>query len=350
MEPLRAAIIGCGQIAGKHVAAMAELEGALTLAAVLDLNESRLLRFAEECRPIYPAVRAFRSVDELLEKSDAELVVIATSSDSHSELALKALRAGKHVLVEKPLALSMREAREAVAEAKARGLKLAVSFQARYMPQLKAMKAAVEHSRFGAIGHGVVKMRWNRSLSYFKESPWRESWAKGGGLFMNQCIHYVDLLQWLLGPVQSVYARAASFGQDIGVENTGVAVLTFQSGAIGFIEATTNAYPASLGTSIALFGEKGSAELEGALLDKVALWQFAEKDAVPVPQPEGISHTPLYRDLAKAIRSGAGSLVEAVDTLPALEIVFAIYRSIASGEVVKLPLNQFEMRGMSWME
>lgn len=351
MEPVRAAIIGCGKIAEKHITALAELEGEAVLVALFDLHEERLKRFADSCKPYYPDVRPYGSMDELLEKSNAELIVIATSSDSHAGLAMKALRAGKHVLVEKPLALSMKEARDAVDEAAKRGLVLAVSFQARYMPQTRAIKDAVEQGRFGTIGHGVVSMRWSRALPYYKESPWREMWPKGGGLFMNQCIHYIDLLQWMLGPVRTVYAQAAVVGQEIGVENTGAVVLRFDSGAIGLIEATTNAYPSSLGTSIALFGERGSAALGGALLNELKLWEFMEDDgAVPPPRMDGISHAPLFRDLAGAIRSGGAPLAGAADTLSALEIVLAIYRSIASGEVVTLPLGQFEMSKMAWME
>ncbi|MCR2804339.1 Gfo/Idh/MocA family protein [Paenibacillus soyae] len=352
MEAVRAAIIGCGKIAEKHVNALAELGGEAVLAALFDLDEERLERFADRCKPRFPEVQTYGSIDALLNQSDAELIVIATSSDSHAELAMKALRAGKHVLVEKPLALSMKEARDAAEEAERRGLVLAVSFQARYMPQMRAMKEAVEQGRFGSIGHGVVTMRWSRGLPYYKESPWRESWEKGGGLFMNQCIHYIDLLQWMLGPVRSVYAQAAVVGQEIGVENTGAVVLRFQSGAIGLIEATTLAYPSSLGTSIALFGEKGSAAMEGAMLNELKLWQFEDgaDGAWPPPRIEGISHAPLYRDLAGAIRSGAIPLVTAADSLSALEIVLAIYRSISSGKAVELPLGHFEMSKMAWME
>lgn len=355
MDAVRVAIIGCGQIAEKHVASLAGLRGEADLVGLYDLHAERLEAFMESVsKPKFPDARGFDSVEELLSQAGADLIVVASSSDSHAALALQALRAGKHVLVEKPLALSMEDARNAVDEATRRGLVLAVSFQARYLPQIMAVKQAAEQRRFGVIGHGIVSMRWHRPLHYFKESPWRESWGLGGGLFMNQCIHYIDLLQWMMGPVQSVYAQAAASGQDIGVENTGAAVLRFESGAIGIIEASTHVYPNSLGTSIGLFGDKGTVLLGGALLDDVRLWQFEassnDEAAKPQPSADGISHTPLYRDLVKAIRTGDAPLASAESSLSSLEIVLAIYQSISSGGTVQLPLQAFDMSKMAWME
>lgn len=355
MDAVRVAIIGCGKIAEKHVASLTELGGEAVLTGLYDLNAERLKSFTETVRKTaFPDAAGFATVEELLAHAGADLVVVASSSDSHASLALQALRAGKHVLVEKPLALSMEEARGVTDEATGRGLVAAVSFQARYLPQMLAVKKAAEQGRFGAIGHGVVSMRWRRPLDYYKESPWRESWSKGGGLFMNQCIHYIDLLQWILGPVRSVYARAAASGQDIGVENTGAAVLTFKNGAIGMIEASTHVYPSSLGTSLGVFGERGSVLLGGALLDDISVWKFeasSEADrGIPQPQAGGISHTPLYRDLISAIRTGSVPLTAAVSSLATHEIVLALYRSIASGKTVELPLQTFTMSKMAWME
>lgn len=355
MDAVRVAIIGCGKIAEKHVASLAELGGEAMLVGLYDLHTERLKAFMDTVAlPNFPDAAAFHSIEELLAKSGADVVVIASSSDSHAALSLQALRAGKHVLVEKPLALSMEEAREVTLEARQRGLVLAVSFQARYLPQLMAVKQAAEQGSFGSIGHGIVSMRWSRPVSYYRESPWRESWSKGGGLFINQCIHYIDLLQWIMGPVQSVYAQAAASGQDIQVENTGAAVLRFKSGTIGIIEASTCVYPSTLGTSIGVFGEKGSVLLEGALLDEVRVWQFdsasKEESAWQRPSTEGISHTPLYRDLVMAIRSGREPLTAAESALSAHEIVLALYQSIASGKEVELPLQAFDMSKMAWME
>ncbi len=351
---LRVAIVGCGAIASKHVQSLSELREEAVLTAICDVDGERLERFAETvCRPQYPEVRLFRSVEELLEQSDAELVAVTTSSDAHAPLAIRALRSGRHVLVEKPLALSMAEAREAVEQARLHGKLLAVSYQVRYLPQIRALKEAADNGDFGFIAQGVVSMRWNRSLSYYKQSPWRESWAKGGGLFMNQCIHYIDLLQWLMGPVKSVYAQALTFGQPIKVENAGAVILRFRNGGIGIVEASAGIYPRSLGTSLSLFGDSGSATIKGGQFDEIEQWNFRNPRT---NRPDGrdrtakISHTPLYRDLARAIRTG-GSPLSAGDTaLAANEIVLAAYRSIASGAAVELPLDHFDMRRMDRME
>ncbi|MDQ6418335.1 Gfo/Idh/MocA family oxidoreductase [Paenibacillus sp. LHD-117] len=354
MGSLRIAIVGCGAIAEKHVASIAELGREASVVALCDLSAERLERFASPGgKQRFPGSKLYTDVGELLRDSDAELVVVATSSDSHAALSVRALRAGKHVLVEKPLALSLEEAAEAVDEAKRRGLTLAVSFQARYMPQMAALKEAVEEGRFGKIGHGTVSLRWNRNMGYYKGGPWREDWSKGGGLFMNQCIHYVDLLLWLMGPVASVYALGAAVAQPIGVENVGAALLKFENGAIGMIEASTNVYPQTLGTSIGLFGASGTALIEGPALGTVGDWRFEERGGGPEsqrPETAPISHTPLYRDLIRSIRSGEEPLVSAAGSLAAIETVLAIYRSISSGAVVELPDRQFfHMGKMSWM-
>lgn len=344
MEVWRIAIIGCGVIAEKHVASIAELGGEAELVAVCDLQQERAERFVNNIvRPVFPAAAIYTSVSEVLKQEHIDLVVIATSSDSHGRLALSSLQAGKHVLVEKPLALSLEEAASIADEARQRKLVAAVCFQARYLTLMEEMKSAERKGEFGVLSHGMVSMRWRRDLSYYRSSPWRESRGLGGGLFMNQCIHYIDLLLWLMGPVQSVYAQAGTYGDPIQVENAGAAVLRFRSGAIGLIEASTCIAPQSLGTSISLFGDKGSAVIAGANLNQRKVWAFqgeeepGDKDAA---EPDrGISHTPLYRDVLAGIRDRRQPSVSAEQTLHTHEVVLAIYSSLTEGKAVQLPLE-----------
>lgn len=354
MNTLRVALIGCGNIAKKHVASLVQLGAGFQVTAICDSSSARMEDFAAEvCRSHYPNVKLFTSCEEMLEGDDAELIVIATGSDSHGGLALQSLRAGRHVLTEKPLSLSLKEAKVASAEARSRGLILAVSFQARYLSQFIALKAAVEEGRLGMLAHGVVSMRWNRSESYYDDRPWRDDWSRGGGLFMNQCIHYIDLLQWLIGPVVSVHADASAIGQRLHVENTGAALLRFANGAIGLIEASTVVHPPAAGTSISLYGNKGAACIGGARLEEIQQWSFAGDDGREAKLPDTdseISHVPLYRDLAKAIAGGGDPLTAADTTLHSLEIVLAVYQSIASGKTVLLPIDDFDMVKMAWME
>ncbi|MHA6483231.1 Gfo/Idh/MocA family protein [Paenibacillus sp. strain BS8-2] len=344
METLRIAIIGCGAIAEKHVSAIEEIGGEASIVALCDISSERLHAFASKAGVNrFPDATLYDDVGRLLERQDIDLVVVATSSGSHGSLTLQALQAGKHVLVEKPQALSLSEAKAAIDEARSRGLILSVSFQVRYMQKLAEMKRAVEAGRFGELAHGTVTMRWNRNMAYYESGPWREDWSKGGGLFMNQCIHYVDLLMWLMGPIRSVYALGRTNGQPIGVENVGAALLHFESGAIGVIEASANVYPKSAGTSVSLFGSTGSATVEGKSLERMSLWQFEDNGTESSLALHGTvwqhTHSPLYVDLIGAIRGGYETLVSASSTIGALEAVLAIYQSMASGLVVKLPLQ-----------
>lgn len=356
METMHIAIIGCGAIAEKHVAAIAELGGEALIVALCDISFERLHAFAYKAgESRFPGAALYGDVERLLARKDIDLVVVATSSGSHGSLTLQALRAGKHVLVEKPLALSLTEAKTAIAEARSRGLLLAVSFQVRYMPRIAELKQAVREGRFGELAHGTVTMRWNRNMAYYEAGPWREDWSKGGGLFMNQCIHYVDLLMWLMGPVKSVYALGKINGQPIGVENVGAALLHFESGAIGVIEASANVYSKSVGTSVSLFGSSGSATVEGSALENKAVWQFEDLGAVASAETPRKTwqhtHSPLYLNIIESLRDGKETLVSGESTFGALETVLAIYQSIASGRVVELPVQEdYDMGSMAWRD
>lgn len=351
MQPVRIALIGCGYIAQKHVHSLLEIREEAELVALCDIDKQQLELFDRDvCKPHYPNLRLYTTINDCLSGDHVDLIVITTSSHTHALLTIAALQAGKHVLVEKPLALSIQDARTAAAEAKQRGLILAVSLQTRYLSQIQAIKKAVNEGRFGRLNHGVVSMRWKRNMDYYNASPWRDSWNKGGGLFMNQCIHYIDLLQWLMGPVVSVYGEADTFAQPVHVENMGVAVLKFASGATGLVEASACVYPQSMLTSLSLFGERGSVSLEGVRLNELKHWKFendqTDNESVFIRTDE-ISHTPLYKDLIKAIRTGTSPLVSVETSLDSLEVILAIYKSITEGAAVQLPLEHFDMKNMT---
>ncbi|MDQ8735759.1 Gfo/Idh/MocA family oxidoreductase [Paenibacillus sp. LHD-38] len=351
MQPVRIALIGCGYIAQKHVRSLLEIGEEVELVALCDIDKQQLERFAKDvCKPHYPNIRLHTTIEECLSRDDIDLIAITTSSHTHAAISIAALQAGKHVLVEKPLALSIQDARLAEAEAKQRGLILAVSLQTRYLSQMQAIKKATDEGRFGRLIHGVVSMRWNRNMDYYHASPWRESWAKGGGLFMNQCIHYIDLLQWLMGPVVSVYGEADTFAQPLHVENMGVAVLKFANGATGNVEASACVYPKSLLTSLSLFGERGSVSLEGVRLNELKQWNFENdqiEDESVLERTDEISHTPLYKDMIQAITTGTSPLVSVETSIDSLEVILAIYKSIKEGVPVHLPLDHFDMKNMT---
>lgn len=349
MKPIRIALIGCGKVAEKHVQAINELGSAAELVALCDIDRNRMEDLLKKInRPNQEGLALHTNSDSCLKRQDIDLVVITTSADLHIPLSLAALDAGKHVLVEKPLALSINDARHAVQAAKRNGRVLAVGLQTRYLSQIQAMKKAVDEGRFGKMMHGVISVRWNRNADYYKSSPWRNSWAMGGGTLMNQCIHHIDLLQWMMGPVASVYGEACVFEQSMQVEQVGFILLKFASGAIGVVESSSCIYPKNLLTSISLFGERGSVTLEGERLNQFKHWLFAEGGPVDqtILKTDEISHTPLYNDLIHAIRSGSSPLVSAETSLHSLEIVLAAYKSIFEGKPVQLPIDEFTTQSM----
>lgn len=347
-QPIRLALVGCGKIAEQHLRAITELNADVQIRALCDINKNNILRLVSNFRLIkLPERLFFTNYDELLRNDEIDCVIIATNSDTHSSLALKALQSGKHVLVEKPLSLSISEARLVVDEAEKRGKILAVALQVRYLPQIQAIKRAVDDGKFGKLVHGVVTVRWNRSREYYTNSFWRGSWEKDGGALMNQCIHYIDLLQWLMGEIRSVYGEATTRVQPIEAEDVGIAVLKFNNGAIGLVEGSTCVYPNSIQTSLSLFGEKGSVVIEGERLNRIGHWIFEDQHLLESPPKIGaISHTPLYKDLVSAIRDKTTPLVSGRSALLSLETVLAIYKSVQAGSPVVLPIENFGTKDM----
>jgi len=350
LSPIRIALIGCGNIAKKHLTAIYELGPAVELVALCDMEPDRITSLLEVHASLLSIIpKIYTDADSCIQQGNVDLIVITTSTDSHVSLALAAIHAGKHVLVEKPLALTVQDARYIVKEAGLHKRVVAVAMQTRYLSQIQAMKRAVDEGRFGRLMHGTVSVRWNRNMEYYKTSPWRASWVKGGGALMNQCIHYIDLLQWLMGPVVSVYGEVCTALESIEAENIGLAILKFANGSIGQIECSTSIYPRNLLTSLSLFGERGTVSLEGEKLNIFKHWLFEEtraEDEDIVNNPEDISHTPLYQDLVYAIRTGSTPLVSVETTLNSLEIVLAIYKSVAEGKQVQLPFDDFDTNQM----
>ncbi|MDQ0255347.1 putative dehydrogenase [Evansella vedderi] len=329
---------------------MIELEEEIELVALCDINEEKINTFLKKIDlSRYTNLSTYTDARRFLQNDGIELVVIATSTDSHIPLIRQALQAKKHVLVEKPLALSIEEARSVVEEANRLGCVLAVSLQTRYLTQIQAIKKAMSDDRFGGLLYGVVTVRWNRTADYYKASPWRGTWEKDGGVLMNQCIHYIDLLQWVMGPVVSVYGKGGTFVHPIEAEDVGVAILHYANGSFGIVEGTTGIFNQNLQTSLSLFGEKGYVSLEGERLNNFKHWNFKAKrpeDKNVINQIAAISHTPLYEDIIHSIRHGTKPLVSADTTLGSLETVLAIYKSMLEKKSITLPLQQFSTKEM----
>ncbi|HEX2718191.1 MAG TPA: Gfo/Idh/MocA family oxidoreductase, partial [Gemmatimonadaceae bacterium] len=269
---VRIALVGCGRIAGNHFDAIAQIEG-LTLVGVSDTVAERAQAAGEA-----QGVPWFTSYEKMLREVESDAVAICTPSGLHPQHGVLAARSGRHVVSEKPMAISLGAADELVRACDDAGVHLFVVKQNRLNPPIQLLKRAVDKGRFGRIYLANTTVRWTRPQEYYDQAPWRGTWEFDGGAFMNQASHYVDLIQWLIGPVESVVAKTATLARRIEAEDTGIAALKFRSGALGTIEVTMLTYPKNLEGSITILGEKGSVKIGGTAVNKVETWQFADYD------------------------------------------------------------------------
>lgn len=344
---MKYALIGCGRIAPNHIAAARNngLEIVALCDRIREKAEALSVRFELE------SVNCYADADEMFAKEAIDLVAIATDSGSHAELALKALRAGKHVIVEKPMALSLDDADEMIATAAKREKLLCVCHQNRFNRSVRKLREAVVGNRFGRLFYGTSHVRWNRNADYYRQADWRGTWAKDGGALMNQCIHNIDLLRWLLGDeISEVFAFTDRLNHDmIEAEDMGIALIRTPSGAYGVIEGSTVVYPRNLEETLYLFGKDGTAKIGGKSVNQIEVWNFNddidEADDVirhfseNPPNIYGFGHTPLYANMLAAISGKDALLVDGAAGRRALELVLAIYLSAASGAPVTLPLS-----------
>ena len=353
---MRYALIGCGRIAVNHMKAVRE--NGLELVAACDLDAGKIKGLFDRVGMDGAGVRQYSDYRAMLEENELELVAIATDSGEHAKIALDCIRRGVNVIIEKPIAMSMADARQIIAEAEAHHVKAAVCHQNRFNAAAQQMHAARETGRFGKLSHGSVHICWNRDKAYYDQALWRGRWASDGGALMNQCIHGIDLLLWMIGsPVSEVYGvTRQQFHPYLECEDVGLAVLSFADGTIATIEGTVNVYPKNLEETLYLFGENGTAKLGGTATNTIDLWQF--RDSTPedtasartaeiVPNVYGNGHARLYADMLRAIREDRTPLVDAVAGMRALEVILAIYKSQQTGKKVPLPLTDFASTDMN---
>ncbi|HEX3866935.1 MAG TPA: Gfo/Idh/MocA family oxidoreductase, partial [Gemmatimonadaceae bacterium] len=265
-------VVGCGRISTNHFDAIRRVEG-LTLTAVCDIDASRAETAGRDRGVAY-----YTSIDELLRDSSVDVVSICTPSGIHSAQGVSAAAAGKHVITEKPMAISLAQADALVHACDAAGVHLFVVKQNRLNPPVQLLKRAVDKGRFGRIYLANVTVRWHRPQEYYDAEPWRGTWEFDGGAIMNQASHYVDLLQWLIGPVETVMAKTATQGRRIEAEDSGIGIVKFRSGALGVVEVNVLTYPKNLEGSITILGETGSVKIGGTAVNRVEHWTFADYD------------------------------------------------------------------------
>ena len=351
MSKIRYALIGCGRIAPNHIAAVRNNSDTFTLCAVCDIvpehMEAVLAPLSEEERA---AVARYTDYRQMLAEIKPELCAIATESGRHAAIGMDVLNAGCHCIIEKPIALSIADAKKLCAAAREKNLRLCANHQNRFNRSVQRIRRALEEGDFGRLLHGTAHILWNRGPGYYEQAPWRGTWQLDGGALMNQCIHNIDLLRWMMGgEVTEVMAYTDRLTHDyIQAEDLGMAMIRFANGAYGMVEGTTNVYPRNLEETLYLFGENGTVKAGGKSVNRIEEWCFrnGREDEAAVkeqfsedpPNVYGFGHTPLYADMAQAIREGRDPYVSGEDGLRALELVLAIYRSAAEHRPVSLPL------------
>ena len=339
---LRIALVGCGRISQNHFDAIAKVEG-LELSAVCDTVETRARETAERL-----GVPAFTNYQQMLAKADADAISICTPSGLHSAQGVLAARAGKHVITEKPMAITLEQADALVEACDNNDVRLFVVKQNRLNPSIQLLKRAVEKGRFGRIYLANTTVRWHRPQEYYDAASWRGTWEFDGGAFMNQASHYVDLIQWLIGPVESVMAKTATQARRIEAEDSGVAVLKFRNGALGVIEVNVLTHPKNWEGSITIMGERGTVKIGGTAVNKVEHWAFADYDdddklieaaSTNPPSIYGFGHIGYYRNVLSVLRGAADPETDGRAGRKSLELILGIYASAKTGRDVPLPLR-----------
>jgi len=340
---IRFAIVGCGRIAQNHFAALKRHAANAEVVGVCDVDAAALAAAKAET-----GAPAFERYEDLLARANADIVVLATPSGLHSQQAIIAADAGKHVVTEKPMATRWQDGKRMVAACDAAGVRLFVVKQNRRNATLQLLKRAIDAGRFGRIYLATINVFWTRPQEYYDAGKWRGTWEFDGGAFMNQASHYVDLLDWLIGPVESVQAYTATLERNIEVEDTGVLALRWRSGALGTMSVTMLTYPKNLEGSITVLGEKGSVRIGGIAVNEIQHWEFADKRPEDARIREasyettsvyGFGHPLYYENVIATLRGEAEPETDGREGLNTLELLIATYLSARDGRRVTLPLD-----------
>lgn len=341
-KDLRFALVGCGRIAKRHseLLGMRQIQGAV-LAAVCDVVEEKARRVGKQF-----SVPHFTDMHEMMKSVEVDVVVVLTESGLHAQHVIALAPYGKSILVEKPMALTLADADDMIRACDRAGVRLFVVKQNRFNVPVQKLREALEQGRFGRLVLGTIRVRWCRTQEYYDQDPWRGTWALDGGVLSNQASHHIDLLEWMMGDVVSVFAHATTALVDIEAEDTAVVVLRFSSGALGVIEATTATRPRDLEGSISVLGENGTVEIGGFAVNKMAVWSFAsprpddaqvmEKYSVNPPNVYGFGHQAYYEHVVDCIRNDKQQLVDGLEGRKSLELISAIYESVETGREVSL--------------
>ena len=353
---MKYALIGCGRIAVNHM--KAAINNELEIVAVCDVLEEKMEKLlAKYGLEKDESIKRYTDYKKMVEEMQPELASIATESGLHAEIALYCIEKGVNLIIEKPMAMSIEDANKIIDLAEKKNVKVSACHQNRFNVAIQKLRKAVESGRFGKLSHGSIHVRWNRNAGYYEQAPWRGTWEQDGGALMNQCIHGIDLLRWMMGDeIEEIYgATRQQFHDYLEAEDVGMAVIKFKNGAIGTIEGTTNVFPKNLEETLYIFGENGTVKIGGTSTNNIDVWDFAvetEEDQENKGLEEetsnvyGNGHTSLFADVMDAIENDRKPYVDAVAGRNALEVVLSIYKSQKTAAPVKFPLTEFASTDM----
>lgn len=361
MKKLKFAIVGCGRISYKHVEAIVRNYEEAELVGVCDLIEENAVRRKNEYLSQLgndDKVEVYTDYKRMLDQIEVDVITIATESGYHPEIAIYCMNKGKHVIVEKPMALSIADADSMIDCAAKNNVKLCVSHQNRFNKSIQELRKAVEGNRFGKLINGTARILWNRNMSYYNQAPWRGTWKLDGGTLMNQCIHNIDLLQWMMGgEIDTVYSQCDTFLRDIEAEDFGAIIIRFKNGSIGIVEGSACVFPKNLEETLNIFGEKGTVCIGGLAVNKIETWRFADgnddEGSILKAQEDdpdsvyGFGHIPLFKDMIDAIKENREPLVNGAEGKKGMSIILAAYKSRLTGLPVKFPLKDFSTMDMT---
>lgn len=335
MSKMKFAIIGCGRISYKHIEALINNYNEAELVAVCDIVEDKAIERKKQYENNIDSskVKVYTDYIKMLNQEDIDVVTIATESGYHAKHALECLNRNKHVLIEKPMAMSIEDADNIINTAKAKNKKVCVSHQNRFNPPIQKLRRAIEEGRFGKIVNITARILWNRDDNYYKQASWRGTRELDGGTLMNQCIHNIDLLQWMAGSeVERIHAETDTFLRNIEMEDFGAILIRFKNKTIGIVEGSACVYPKNLEETLSVFGEKGTVVIGGLAVNEIKTWIFEderdydkEDSNVGISSVYGIGHTPLYKDFIDAINYDREPLINGEEGKKALDIILKAY-------------------------
>ncbi|MBF0376526.1 MAG: Gfo/Idh/MocA family oxidoreductase [Desulfamplus sp.] len=340
---IKAALIGCGRISKNHFESIEKHADNIELVAVCESDRLTLANIEAKYK-----IPAFNNYTDLLANSDADLVILCTPSGMHPSQTIAAAKAGKHVMTEKPMATRWRDGMDMVRACDEAKVRLFVIKQNRRNATLQLLKRAITEKRFGRIYMVHINVFWTRPQSYYDQAAWRGTWELDGGALMNQSSHYVDLLEWLIGPISDVQAMTATLARDIEVEDTGVLNVRWRNGALGSMAVTMMAYPKNYEGSITILGEKGTVRVGGVAVNDIQTWDFQDKkdydsqvkDAnYQTTSVYGFGHPLYYKNVIDVLRGEAEPETDGREGLKSLEVLIAAYLSARDGKTVSLPLE-----------